>query len=116
MTRAPRRAHLVVLSALLSFAVGYALPAVSAVPNLYYDPIAREFLVGERPGPIPMGYLGQIAWGLCFALAGGVIAFAFGRRAAADAAGDGRAASLVTAWALSALLLAGAWLTWNNWP
>ena len=99
-------------AAAIFFALGYALPAFAQLPNLFYDPIARGFSFGARPGPLPMGYLGQILYGLVAGLtAGGVTLFAARRRPASD-----EAIRLATAWTLAALVLVGAYFTWNNWP
>jgi hypothetical protein len=107
------RAYLAGCAAIIGFALGYALPAFGRLANLYYDPIARRFLVGARPGPLPMGYLGQVLWGAGCALAGAGATWAVvGRRRAPSESSLGLAA----AWALTALVLVGAYFTWNNWP
>src|SRR5262249_55705520 len=64
------RAYLAGCAAAIGYAIGYALPAFARLGNIYYDPIARRFLVGPWPGPIPMGYYGQVLWGF----AGGLTA------------------------------------------
>lgn len=106
------RAVFVLCAAAIGYPLGYALPAFAQLPNLYYDPIARQYLFGARPGPLPMGYLGQVLYGVVAAvLAGSVTALWSRGRPAGDSA-----IHLATSWTLAALLLVGAYFTWNNWP
>jgi len=107
------RAYLAICGAMIGWALGYAIPGFAQVRSLYYDPLARRFLVGMRPGLLPMGYYGQILWGAAGAIAGLAIALAIGARRRAP---DDSTIGLAGAWALTALLLVGAYFTWNNWP
>lgn len=113
MTR-ESRGYLAVCAALVGFALAYALPGYARLPNLYYDPVARRFFVGLAPGPVPLGYFGQIGYGLVgaaiFALAIGLGTRFLRREPSRETIG------LAAAWALTFLLLVGAYLTWNNWP
>ncbi|MSP58963.1 MAG: hypothetical protein EXR72_01250 [Myxococcales bacterium] len=105
------RAYLAACAAAVGFALGYALPVYAHLQNLYYDPIARQLLVGAWPGPVPMGYLGQILYGLGAALiAVGII------RVVVRRAPSATVIALAGAWALTAIVLVGAYFTWNNWP
>ena len=112
--RRSSRAFLAACAAALAFALGYALPILFQAPNLYYHPVARRFLVGERGGPLPMGYYGQLAWGVALGLAAGALTWALaGRRKVEPSAAT---LQLVTAWTLSAIALVGLYFTWSNWP
>jgi len=97
-------------AALCGFALAYAAPVYAHLPTVLYDPQARRFSVGAFPGGVVIGYYGQLAWGAGGALLG------LGAGLALGAGGDGRRAGLFAAWALSALLVVGAWFSWNNWP
>lgn len=108
------RVYLVGCAALIGYAIGYALPAYARLPSLYYDPLARRFLFGARPGPLPMGYLGQVIDGVLGGLvAASVVALATMRGRAEPGESS---LGLAAAWALTALALVGAYFTWNNWP
>ena len=106
------RVFLAACAAAIAFPLGYALPAYGKLTNLYYDPLARRWLLGVRPGAVPMGYLGQILWGTaCAVIAAGAAWLLARRRPLADAA-----FTLGALWALTAFVLVGAYFTWNNWP
>ncbi len=106
------RAYLAVCAAAIGFALGYALPVYARLPNLYYDAIARRFTFGAWPGPLPLGYFGQIAWGVAGGAVGGAAGALLARRRARSVA----SLQLAAAWALTALALVAAYFTWNNWP
>ena len=101
-------------AAAIGGALGYALPAYAHLHNLYYDPIARRFLFGARPGAIPMGYYGQLLYALAGALLCGAATWAIAtvrKRPLSD-----QAVGMAATWALTALGLVTAYFTWNNWP
>jgi hypothetical protein len=109
-----QRVYLAACAMAIGFIGAYCLVEWAALPRLTYFPLAREWqLWSSPPGPLPMGYVGMILWGL----GGGVIAAALvwlisGRaRALSD-----RVVRLVGAWTLSIFALAGAFFTWNLWP
>ena len=107
------RAYFAVCAASIGWAIGYALPVYARLPNLYYDPQLARWIAGARPGSVPMGYYGQMLWGVGGAALAATIGLgvAWRRGPRADSA-----IGLAAAWTLSALLLVGAWFTWNNWP
>jgi hypothetical protein len=108
------RSYFAACAALIGFAILYALPIYARLPNTFYDPVARRWHVAVTLGPIPMGYFGQIAWGLSGALiaAGIALAISSGRARAPSE----RAFALWGAWALSAAVIVIGYFTWNNWP
>jgi hypothetical protein len=99
-------------AALIGFALSYTLPIYARLPHAYYDPIARRFIWAASAGAIPMGYIGQIGWGLAGAALCALAAFVLvGRREPSE-----RSHLLWAAWALTALVIVMGYFTWNNWP
>jgi hypothetical protein len=99
---------------LIGFALAYALPIYARLPHHYYDPVARRWQWAVNVGPIPMGYIGQIVWGIAGALvAAGLAAAVLQRR---ERAPSERAYVLWGAWAVSAVVIVLGYFTWNNWP
>ena len=110
-----QRAHLTACAFLITYALTYVAVDYLGLPRPVYQPHLRRFVVtSNRPGPLEMGYVGGWAWALGLALVvAGVLALALGRRRAPVGS---RALGLATAWAITALLVAGAYYTWHNWP
>ena len=108
------RAYFIACAALVGFALSYTLPIYAQLPHHFYDPVNRRWRLAVRLGPIPMGYVGQIVWGVAGALIAGGIASIIVARLRQEP--SERAYGLWAAWALSALVLVGAYFTWNNWP
>lgn len=99
---------------LIGFVLAYTLPIYARLPRTFYDPVARRWHWSAGLGPIPMGYVGQILWGI----GGGTLSAAVAamivsrlRREPSE-----RAYGLWAAWALTALGIVIAYFTWNNWP
>lgn len=113
MSRAAR-VYLVTCAALVGFALAYALPPYTSLPNLFYDAVHRRYLWGNRPEPTQLGYFGQILYGFAGALVAGLAAFVATARRRKDATESTKA--LAAAWALAFLVLVGAYFTWQNWP
>ena len=112
--KAAARVYFMTCAALVGFALAYALPIYARLPHHNYDPVARRWAWAVNLGPIPMGYVGQIVWGIAGALiSGGVAGVALSRFRGEPSE---RAYGLWAAWSLTALLLVMAYFTWNNWP
>jgi hypothetical protein len=111
------RAYLVGAGAVIGFALAYALPIVAGWPLAIYEPLAHRFSLGLPAGGVTLGYFGQVLWGLSGGLIGGVLGASVGLGAAwrRKPVTEG-AAILAGAWALTALVLVGAYFTWLNWP
>jgi hypothetical protein len=113
MTRGAR-AYFIGCAAIIGFAIAFALPIYTRLPRAFYDPSARAWSWAVTLGPIPMGFVGQIIWGIAGALlaagACGLVASRMTREP------SDRAWQLAAAWALSAIAIVGAYFTWNNWP
>ena len=107
----PARHYFAACAALCGFALGYALPLYARLPLPVYDPIARSWSITSKVGGIPMGYVGQVIWGLVAALLCGTIAAAVTRKQP-----SARAFGLWAAWSLTALGVVMAYFAWNNWP
>jgi uncharacterized membrane protein YeaQ/YmgE (transglycosylase-associated protein family) len=99
---------------LVAFALCFALPIYARLPRAYYDPIGRRWFFADHATPIPMGYVGQILWGIAGALVAAALAMlltARTRRAPSE-----RAFVLGAAWTLTAIVIVLGYFTWNNWP
>jgi hypothetical protein len=108
------RAYFAGCAALIGFALAYALPIYAGLPNSFYDPVARRWAFAVRMGPIPMGYVGQMVWGVAGALVAAGVAAALCSRVSREP--SERAWGLWGAWALTAVVVVLAYFTWNNWP
>jgi hypothetical protein len=98
----------------IGFVLFYTLPIYARLPRTFYDPVAHRWQWSRGLGPIPMGYVGQILWGIGGAAVCALIAMLVVsrlRRAPSD-----RAYGLWAAWALTAMGIVLAYFTWNNWP
>ena len=105
------RAFLGSCAALIGYALFYALPVYARLPRPFYDPIARRWFIAAGSTPIPMGYLGQVTWGLGGALLFATIALLLARRPP-----TARAFALGAAWTLTTIAIVLGYFTWNNWP
>ncbi len=101
-------------AALIGFALFYTLPIYARLPRTFYDPVARRWFFAANATPIPMGYIGQIVWGVAGALVAAGVTMAIAARKS-DAPSD-RAFALGTAWTLTAIVIILGYFTWNNWP
>ena len=99
-------------AALIGFALAYALPSYGHLPLVQYDPVTRRLFVAPPVPGLPLVYYGLLLWGL----AGAVVAAALAAIVQRSKSPSPRALELLAAWTLTALLLVGAYFTWNNWP
>jgi hypothetical protein len=99
----------------IAYALAYTMVTYLRLPRLVYLPHARAFTFHAEPaGPLEMGYVGMWLWALLAGLAAGGIAWALLGRRRAEA--SPRALGLGVAWSMTAILIAGAFYTWHNWP
>ena len=111
------RVYYAACAALVGFALTYTLPIYAHVPHTYYDPVARRWFFAANATPLPMGYIGQIIWGIAGALiAAGVTMMVTARRRSSTEGPSERGAALGAAWALTAVAIVIGYFTWNNWP
>ncbi len=110
-----QRTYLVACSAVIGFALAYALCDFAGWPRAIYAPLEGAVRL-ERPpvGKNEVSYLGVVAWGAGGALVAGLLAFALSRALRRPL--SSRLCRLLGAWALTAVLLAGAFHTWSLWP
>lgn len=110
-----QRTYVVACAAVIGFAVAYALCDWAGWPRAVYAPLEGTLRL-ERPpvGRDEVSYLGMVAWGAGGALVAGLAALAAARASRRPLAS--RWLRILGAWALTAVLLAGAFHTWSLWP
>lgn len=110
-----QRTYLVACCAVIGFALAYCLCDYAGWPRAVYAPLEGT-LTMERPpvGRNQVGYLGIVAWGAGGALVAGLAAFAASRAIRRPI--PIRWLRIVGVWALTAVLLAGAFQIWSLWP
>jgi hypothetical protein len=109
-----QRAVIVATCAVIGGAFAYAACDWGQWPRVTYLPVRGEVTMHAPSGAVAMTYLGNVAWGLGGAAVGalaGALACAVARRPWPD-----RRIQLFGAWAITAILLAGAYFTWITWP
>jgi hypothetical protein len=99
---------------LIGYALFYTLPIYARLPRTFYDPVTRRWFFAANSTPIPMGYVGQIVWGVAGALIGAGLAMALSSRKASPP--SERAFVLGTGWTLTVIAIVIGYFTWNNWP
>jgi hypothetical protein len=108
------RVYFAACAGLIGFALLYALPIYARLPRTFYDPVARRWHWASNLGPIPMGYVGQILWGIGGGAACALVASLIASTRKAEP--EERTFGLWAAWALTAVLVVLGYFTWNNWP
>lgn len=109
-----QRAYLIATCAIIGGAFAYAACDWAQWPRLTYLPIREAFTMKAPPTVVSMAYIGIVAWGLGGAAVGAVVGFvlcATIRKPLPE-----RALQLFGAWAITGILLAGCYYTWNLWP
>lgn len=110
----PARIHFAACAAVIGFAIFYTLPIYARLPRSYYDPVNHRWFFAANSTPIPMGYVGQIVWGIAGALVAAGATLVVTARLKKEP--SERAFVLATAWALTAVVIVIGYFTWNNWP
>jgi hypothetical protein len=109
-----QRAFVIATCAVIGGAFAYAACDWGQWPKLTIFPVTGDVGMHDRAGAVEMTYLGIVAWGLGGAATGAIVGAALCavfRRPWPD-----RALQLFGAWAITAILLAGSYYTWNVWP
>jgi hypothetical protein len=96
----------------IAFCLAYVAVDYLKLPRLVYEPVTRELSMGLPEGPVAMAYVGLWLWA---SLAGFAVAGVTWLALGARKVGDG-ALALLTAWAATAFVVAGAYHAWHNWP
>lgn len=104
-----QRAYLVATCAVIGAAFAYAAASWGTWPTLRYFPLAER--VGFAGDGIAMAYGGLVLWGLGGAACGALVGVGLAR--AVPRAWSTTALRLFGGWALTALVLAGAYYTWT---
>ena len=100
---------------MIGFAVAYSLCEYAQWPRVVIAPIEGEARMDRPPiARLELGYLGLVLWGAGGAIVGGGAA-AVAARLLRWPLGD-RALRILGGWALTAVVLAGAFFTWSLWP
>ena len=109
-----QRAYIVATCALIGAAFAYAGCDWGQWPRLVYLPLRGELTMSPPPGTVAITYLGFVAWGVGGLAVGALVGA--GLCALTRRPWQVRALQLFGAWALTALVLAGSYFTWNLWP
>ena len=109
-----QRAYVVAMSAIIGGAFAYTACDWGRWPRLIYHPLSGDIAMSPKAGAITINYFGTVAWGLGGAAVGSVVGWAFcmvTRKPWSD-----RTLHLFGAWAITGILLAGCYYTWNLYP
>jgi hypothetical protein len=109
-----QRAHVIATCALIAGAFAYAMCDWGHWPTLAYLPLRGELTLSPPPGAIALTYLGYVAWGVGGLAAGALVGAAL--CAITRRPWPALAIQLFGAWAITAVVLAGTYFTWNLWP
>jgi hypothetical protein len=112
MTRA-HRAHVIAMCAIIGGAFAYAACDWGHWPHLIYLPLRGRFVL-ESTTALAIHYLGLVAWGVGGACAGALVGAVLCRTR--PRTWHPQTYRLFGAWAITAILLAGGYFTWNLWP
>ena len=110
-----QRIYLAACGGVVGYVLAYVISDFAALPRATYFPREHTWRFVERvTEPAPMAYYGMLLWGLC----GGVVGAALVLLATRFARGGlaRRWLQLAGGWAITAVLFAGAYFTWNLWP
>lgn len=112
-----QRAFVLAACALIGGALAYVACDWGHWPRLTLLPVTSEITSNSAPGSLAISYFGIFAWGIggagCGVVVGALLCLpaTFGRSAWSD-----RSLQLFGAWAITAIVLAGGYYTWNLWP
>jgi len=109
-----QRAYVIATCAIIAGTFAYAACDWGQWPRLTYQPLTGDVMMKSPPAAITINYLGTVAWGLGGAACGALVGFAL--CAATRKEWPARWLQLFGAWAITGILLAGSYYTWNLWP
>ncbi len=109
-----QRAYIIATCAIIAGAFAYTACDWGQWPRLIYHPLSGDLFMAVRGSSITINYFGVVAWGLGGAAVGAIIGgvlCALVRKPWPD-----RALHLFGAWAITGVLLAGSYYSWNLFP
>jgi hypothetical protein len=109
-----QRAYVIAMCAIIGGAFAYAACDWGQWPRLTYQPLTGNVTMRAPTTLVTINYLGTVAWGVGGAAVGalvGAVLCAVWKKAWHE-----RALQLFGAWAITGVLLAGCYYTWNLWP
>jgi len=112
MTERWQRAYLVATCALIGATFAYAACDWGQWPRLAYYPLQESTTFAKREG-IAMIYWGTMLWGAGGLVLGALVGAILARVVKVWST---RALQLFGAWAITGVVLAGTYYTWNLWP
>lgn len=108
-----QRAYVIAMCAVIGGAFAYAACDWGHWPHLTYLPMTGAFTLAPTRA-VAIHYAGFVLWGLGGALVGALVGAVACR--AVRRPWPVRAYQLLGGWAITAILLAGSYYTWNLWP
>ena len=106
-----QRAYVIATCAIIGAAFAYAACDWARWPRLTFRPLSDGWSLSSTPGPTSITYLGVVLWGLGGLTTGALVGSQLCRLKISE-----RLTILLGAWAITAVLLAGAYDTWSVWP
>ena len=109
-----QRAYIIAVCAIIGGTFAYAACDWGQWPRLTYRPLTGELMMDVPTGVVTINYLGIVAWGVGGAAVGAFVGWAL--CTITKKPWPDRALQLFGAWAITGILLAGSYYTWNLWP
>src|SRR5262245_16164423 len=109
-----QRAYVIATCAIIGAAFAYAACDWGQWPRLTYRPLTGGVSMTPSPAAVTINYIGTVAWGAGGAALGIIVGFVVCR--VANKPWPERALQLFGAWAITGIVLAGSYYTWNLWP
>ncbi len=106
-----QRGYIIAMCAIIGAAFAYAACDWARWPRLTYMPLRGEWALSSSPAATAITYPGVVAWGLGGLATGALVGALVCRFRISE-----RLIALLGAWAITAVLLAGAYETWSVWP
>jgi hypothetical protein len=110
-----QRAYVIAMCAIIGGTFAYTACDWGRWPKLVYHPLTGELGMSSAPTTIAINYLGVFAWGLGGSAVGAIVGWLLCATVRGRAWTE-RTLHLFGAWAITGVLLAGAYYTWNLFP
>ena len=109
-----QRIYIIATCAVIAGAFAFAACDWGQWPKLTYLPLPGSWTMHPPPGALAITYMGSLAWAISGAAVGAIVGAML--CAIAKKSWTDRLLRLFGAWAITAILLAGFYNTWNLWP